>query len=44
METGKMKKTYENPQMKIVRLETVRMLANSFVQQFKQEDAVEEAM
>ena len=39
-----MKKTYENPQMKIVRLETVRMLANSFVQQFKQEDAVEEAM
>lgn len=39
-----MKKTYENSQMKIVRLETMRMLADSFVQQFKQEDAVEEAM
>ena len=39
-----MKKMYENPQMKIVRLEKVRMLADSFVQQFKQEDAVEEAM
>ena len=39
-----MKKTYENPQMKIVRLETMRMLAESFVQQFKQEDALEEAM
>ena len=39
-----MKKTYENPQMKIVRLETMRMLANSFVEQLKQEDAVEEAM
>ena len=39
-----MKKTYENPQMEIVRLETVRMLADSFVEQLKQEDAVEEAM
>ena len=39
-----MKKMYENPRMEIVRLETVRMLANSFVEQLKQEDAVEEAM
>ena len=39
-----MKKMYENPRMEIVRLETVRMLADSLVQQFKQEDAVEEAM
>ena len=39
-----MKKMYENPQMEIVRLETVRMLADSFVEQLKQEDAVEEAM
>ena len=39
-----MKKMYENPRMEIVRLETMRMLADSFVQQFKQEDAVEEAM
>ena len=39
-----MKKMYENPRMEIVRLETVRMLADSFVQHFKQEDAVEEAM
>lgn len=39
-----MKKMYENPRMEIVRLETVRMLADSFVEQLKQEDAVEEAM
>ena len=39
-----MKKMYENPQMEIVRLETVRMLPDSLVQHFKQEEAVEEAM
>ena len=39
-----MKKMYENPRMEIVRLETVRMLADSFVEQLKQEDAGEEAM
>lgn len=39
-----MKKMYENPRMEIVRLETVRMLADSYVEQLKQEDALEEAM
>lgn len=43
-ESREMKKMYENPRMEIVRLETLQMLADSFVEQFKQEDAVEEAM
>ena len=39
-----MKKMYESPRMEIVRLETMQMLADSYVEHFKQEDAIEEAM